>query len=309
MTAPKGSEPPYISLADYAAGFDAREQALPAWLPPGAAAPLVLDAPLMRARVEDIVDTVVALQRADWLEDGVFVGPSSMPTVYDHVLQGARTLKVAVPPAIVAGAALSSQGIYGTDARAYLYLSTYFFGSATESESRFLTGRFLGLSASHLVTANTLYALLVDHGGLREMASRSVGPVLEVVLAPLSLGLRMALSRWHRFAEVGADRAGLLCNDDLRGAGKALLRMSLGGDRGVEPDAYLAQLDAVRAEDSPAKFAQLLADKPWTHKRMRALALFHRSQAFADAGGTPASGPLLSTDALNAQTLELMGVR
>ena len=184
MTAPKGSEPPYISLADYAAGFDAREQALPAWLPPGAAAPLVLDAPLMRARVEDIVDTVVALQRADWLEDGVFVGPSSMPTVYDHVLQGARTLKVAVPPAIVAGAALSSQGIYGTDARAYLYLSTYFFGSATESESRFLTGRFLGLSASHLVTANTLYALLVDHGGLREMASRSVGPVLEVVLAP-----------------------------------------------------------------------------------------------------------------------------
>lgn len=300
---------PYISLAEYAAGFGDHDAPLPAWLPPGATAPLALDSPAVRARVEDVLDTVVALQRADWLEDGVFVGPNTMPEVYDHVLFAARRLAVAVPPAIIAGAALSSQGIIGTDARAYLYLSTFYFGSASEVEARFLVGRFLGLSAARLVTANTLYALLVDHGGLRQMARRGVGPVLEVVLAPLSVGVRLALSRWHRFAEIAADRAGLLCCDDVDGAGRALLRMSLGGDRGIAPEAYLAQLDAIRADDSPAKFAQLLADKPWTHKRLRALHLFHRSEAFAKAGGTPAAGPLLDDEALDAQTRELMGVR
>lgn len=298
----------YISLADFARGFTEGTPERPPWLPPGAAAPLALDNAAARARLEDVLDTVVALQRADWLEDGVFVGPNVMPDVYGHVLHAARTLSVAVPPAIVAGTTMSGQGIYGTDARHYLRLSTYFVGPASDGETRFLVGRFLGLSAASLVTANTTYALLVDHMGLRSMARKALGPLLEVVLAPLSVGVRLATSRWHRFAEVAADRAGLLCADDLHAAGKAMMRVSLGGDRNVDPQAWLDQLEAVRSEDSPARFAQLLADKPWTHKRLRALGLFARSQPFADAGGTT-SGPLLSSDELEAQVRELMGVR
>jgi len=300
----------YISLADFARGFTEEAPSRPPWLPPGASAPLALDTPAARARLEDVLDTVVALQRADWLEDGVFVGPSVMPEVYEHVLHGARTLSVAVPPAIVAGCAMSSQGIYGTDARAYLYLSTYFVGPASGAETRFLVGRALGLSAARLVSAATSYALLVDHAGLRQVARRALGPLLEVVLAPLSIGVRLAASRWHRFAEVAADRAGLLCCDDLSAAGQAMLRVALGGDRDVDPEAWLAQLDAVRSDDSPARFAQLLADRPWTHKRLRALRLFARSEGFAACGGTvPEGQPLLSTDALEAQVRELMGVR
>ncbi len=301
--------PAYISLSDFARGFTESRPDRPPWLPPGAAAPLALDTPGARGRLEDVLDTVVALQRADWLEDGVFVGPKVMPEVYGHVLHAARTLSVAVPPALVAGASLSSQGIYGTDARNYLYLSTFFVGPASDGETRFLIGRFLGLSAAELVSANTLYALLVDHAGLRQVARRALGPLLEVVLAPLSIGVRLATSRWHRFAEVAADRAGLLCCDDLHAAGKAMLRASLGGDRDVDPEAWLAQLDAVRSEDSPARFAQLLADKPWTHKRLRALGLFARSEPFAAAGGAPLEGPLLSSDTLEVQVRELLGVR
>ncbi len=300
----------YVPLADFARGFTDASPPRPPWLPPGASAPLALDTPVTRARLEDVLDTVVALQRADWLEDGVFVGPKVMPEVYDHVLHAARTLSVAVPPAIVAGCALSSQGIYGTDARAYLYLSTFFVGPASEAETRFLVGRFVGMSAAQLVSANTAYALLVDHAGLRQVARQALGPLLEVVLAPLSVGVRLATSRWHRFAEVAADRAGLICCNDLHAAGKAMLRSSLGGDRDVDPEAWLAQLDAVRSEDSPARFAQLLADKPWTHKRLRALHLFARSEVFAACGGTvPEGRPLLATDDLEDQVRELMGVR
>jgi hypothetical protein len=298
----------YVSLADFAEGFAARDEHLPPWVPPGARAPLSLDQPSVRARVEDVLDTVVALQRADWLQDGVFVGPTSMPEVYDVVLHAARTLGIAVPPAVVAGCAMSSQGIFGTDDRAFLHLSTYFFGPASEGERRFLAGRLCGFAASRLVTANTLYALLVDHGGLRQVARKGVGPVLEVVLAPLSLGVRLTLSRWHRYAEVAADRAGLLCCDDVDAAGRALLRLALGGDRGITPDAYLAQLDALRSDDSPGRFAQLLADRPWTHKRIKALHAFHRSVAFDRAGGTAPQQDLLDDEALEATTRRLLGV-
>jgi len=299
----------YVSLADYAEGFGQRGDELPSWVPPGARAPLSLDTPAVRRRVEDVLDTVVALQRADWLQDGVFTGPSSMPEVYDAVLHAARTLDVAVPPAVIAGCAMSSQGVFGTDDRAFLYLSTYFMGPASEGERRFLAGRLCGFAAARLVTANTLYALLVDHGGLRQVARKGVGPVLEVVLAPLSLGVRLALSRWHRHAEIAADRAGLLCCDDLDAAGGALLRQALGGARGVAPDAYLSQLDALKSDTSPGRFAQLLADRPWTHKRLKALELFHQSQAFADAGGTPPESSAQHDDAeLERRTAQILGV-
>jgi len=299
----------YVSLADYAEGFGQGSDALPPWVPPGATAPLSLDTPAVRRRVEDVLDTVVALQRADWLQDGVFTGPSSMPEVYDAVLHAARTLDVAVPPAVIAGCAMSSQGVFGTDDRAFLYLSTYFMGPADPAERRFLAGRLCGFAAAQLVTANTLYALLVDHGGLRQVARKGVGPVLEVVLAPLSLGVRLALSRWHRHAEVAADRAGLLCCDDLDAAGRALLRQTLGGARGVAPEAYMAQLDALRSDQSPGRFAQLVADRPWTHKRLKALEVFHRSEVFAAAGGTtPEGSPRYDADELERRTTQLLGV-
>jgi hypothetical protein len=297
----------YPSLAEFLASAPA-SAGMPAWCPPGALPPAGLDAPATRARIDDVIDTVIELQRAEWLHDGVFVGPSTMPEIYKTVLYTSQRLGVPSPPAMVSGASTSSQGIFGTDGRSFLHLSTSFFGPASELEQRFMAGRFCGLAAARLVTPHTLYALIADHGGLRQVARAGVGPLLEVVLAPLSLGMRLVLSRWHRYAEVAADRAGLIVADDLNAAGSALLRIALGGDRGVDPAAYLAQLDALRADLSPGRFTQLLADQPFTHKRLRALSLFHRSEAFAEAGGRAAPGPLLSREALETETSRVLGV-
>ena len=61
-----------------------------------------------------------------------------------------------MPPAILAGAGIRSQGCFGTDDRAFLYLSTFFFGSAEEGEERFMAGRLCGHIAARHVTASTL---------------------------------------------------------------------------------------------------------------------------------------------------------
>jgi len=299
---------PYPSLADFAATWsDARE--VPTW---AHAVDNALVPPLetlgLRHRLEDVLDTVVALQRSEWLQEGVFVGPRAMPEVYRDVLECARTLRIAVPPAIVSSGASSDQGAFGTDERSYLHLSSFFVTAASQAERRFVSGRLCGHVAARQVTLGTLYAVLVDHAGLRRVARQGVGPTLEFVLAPVSVGVRLALSRWHRAAEISADRAGLLCCGDLAAAGRALLRMALGVQPGLSPEQYLDQLHSVREDGSPGKWAEVLASRPWMHKRIRALELFGRSEVWTELGGEAFGEPLLTRDELALRTSTLLQV-
>ncbi|MCO4744660.1 MAG: hypothetical protein KC912_07725 [Proteobacteria bacterium] len=297
----------YPSLADFASTWAARRSPGPvAYAHP--TGPPTLPAGALTDRLEEILDTVVSLQRAEWLVDGVYAGPNAMSEAYRDVLHASRTLGIAVPPAIVSGCGGASQGTFGTDVRPTLRLSSLFFAGATEGQRRFIAGRLCGHIDAHQVTWGTLYALIVDHDGLRRVARRNVGPALELVLAPLSLGARLGLSRWHRAAEVTADRAGLLCCDSVEDASTALLRIALATRPDVDPEEFVRQRQAMGADQEPGRWTEVLSSAPWLHKRIRALELFARSQAFADAGGTPVGEELLSTEALNEATAALLGV-
>lgn len=299
------TEAPYVSLADFAATFESGAGELPPWVHADAGGRSILDQLALRHRVEDVLDTVVALQRAEWVQDGVYAGPHALPDTYRVVLDAAKELRIAVPPAILAGCGLRAQGCFGTDDRAFLYLSTYFFEPASEGERRFLAGHLCGHIAARHVTASTLYALLVDHNGIRSLARKGLGPVLEVVLAPLSVGVRLALSRWHRASTISADRAGLLVCRDLDAAGRALLRLHLGTKPGVSVAEYLEQLKTHKA--SPGRWAELLSDQPFTHKRLEALELFARSEVWARHTGTEVPDAIPAAD-LARRTTELLGV-
>ena len=298
---------PYPSLADFAATWSDRDDAThaPFALDGGLAPPTLPGA--VRDRVEEIIDTVVALQRADWLEDGLYVGPRAMPEVYRAVLDAARVLEVAVPPAVVARVAMPTQGTYGTDGRAFVLMSSFFVKPASDAELRFMVGRHVGHLAARQVTGRSLYALVVDQNGVRKLARRAVGPTLEFVLAPLSMGLKVALSRWHRLAELTADRAGLLVVDEIEASRRALLRCALGTTPDVSADDYLDQNRSSR-DAGPGRWAELLSDRPWLHKRLRALSLWSRSEAFARLGGTPADGELLDDETLARRVQALISV-
>src|SRR5690606_3953853 len=168
-------------------------------------------------------------------------------------------------------------------------------------ERRFLLGRLCGHVKARQVTWGTLYALLVDHDGLRRVGRRTLGPALEVFLAPLSLGARVALSRWHRAAEITADRAGLIAAGDLETSRRALLRLALGVRPDLDPTDYLDALRSAHAQDSPGRWTELLSAQPWMHKRMQALELFTRSAAWAEASGQEVPDPL-SRDELDRRT-------
>lgn len=295
-----------VPLADFAATWADRAER-PAWAPPDSESPLPLDHLGLRTRVEDVVDTVVALQRGEWLHDGVYVGPRTNHEVYRDVLHCARTLQVSVPPAILTSGVMRTQRTAGTDARPFLVLSSFFFRAAEPAERRFVAGRLLGHVALQQVTSISLFGLVVDHGGVRQVARRAVGPLLEVVLAPIGLGMRLALSRWHRAAELAADRAGLLCCKDVDAARTALLRMALAVNPDIDPDAYLDQLRDAADGGSPGRWAELLASEPWMHKRMKHLSLFAESKLYAELRGDP-DPQGLDREELERRTRALLGV-
>lgn len=302
------SEPDYLSLSDYAATFSERRTAEPpAWAHPSGPPVHVGQGSPWVDRLEEVLDTVVALQRSEWLQDGVYLGPRAMGRAYRDLLECARTLDVTVPPAVVAGATHGSQGVFGTNDRPFLLLSSFFLKGADEGERRFLLGRLCGHIRARQVTWGTLYALLVDHNGLRRVGRRYLGPTLEVFLAPLSLGARLALSRWHRSAEITADRAGLLATRDLDAARRTLLRMALGVKPDVDPSDYLETLRGVRSDDSPARWTELLASQPWMHKRMQALDLFAKSALWVELGGE-VDGTPLDRETLDRRTDALLKV-
>lgn len=295
-----------VPLQDFAATWADRSER-PAWAPPDSESPLPLDHLGIRSRIEDVVDTVVALQRAEWLQDGVYLGPRAEPDAYRDVLHCARKLEVSVPPAIITAGVMRTQRAAGTDARPFLVLSSFFFRSAEQSERRFVAGRLVGHLALQQVTTTSVYGLLVDHAGVRQVARRAVGPLLEVVLAPLGLGMRLALSRWHRAAELAADRAGLICNRDLDGARTALLRIALAIKPEIDPETYLDQLRDTADSSSPGRWAELLQGEPWMHKRMKHLELFARSELYAELTGVPEPSGI-SREELEQGTRELLGV-
>jgi len=261
----------------------------------------------LRLGIEELVDTVTALQRAEWLEDGVYLGPRSYGDVWEDLRSCAARLGTAVPPAIISPIPARRQRILGTDARPYLHLSSFFFARAPQAQRRFLLGRLLGPVADGGVTADSVYALLVDEGGLRTLARRTLGPTLEVGLAPAAFAARLVLSRSHRVAEVNADRSGFVCAGDAQESARALLRIALGVNPRVDPDAYLDQLDQLRPR-SPGRWAEAWASAPWTHKRIRAISLFAHSQAGSRALGHPPEDDALSDAALDAAIDALLEV-
>ena len=299
-------QPAIVPLAEFARTMGQAPER-PVWALPQSAPPLSLDRGGVRLRVEDVVDTVVALQRAEWLQDGVYVGPRGGQEVYRDVLRASRRLEVSVPPALLTAGVMKQMQAAGTDVRPFLVLSSYFMQSADPDERRFVIGRLMGHIAASQVTPTSLYRLLVDHGGVRQVARRAVGPVLEVVLAPVGLGLRLALSRWHRAAELTADRAGLLCCGSVEQARRAMLRIALSIQPQVDPEVYLDQLRGSADDASPGRWAELLASEPWMHKRMRHLQLFADSALYSELSGRPTTG-LLGRDELERQTSLLLGV-
>lgn len=103
--------------------------------------------------------------------------------------------------------------------------------------------------------------------------------------------LALTLTRWSRYAEISADRAGAWCADNLTAVAHALFKLASGlsgsyADFTVQE--FLSQVDEMQLEDSgPGQGAPTedwFLTHPFSPLRVKALKLFHESDLIADGG-------------------------
>lgn len=125
-------------------------------------------------------------------------------------------------------------------------------------------------------------------------------------LAPLTV---MRFYAWMRAAEMSADRAGLLCCEDLETATRAFLKLSSGlqGPRvRLRAEDVMDPAQVVDEEWIPGEQGDWFDTHPFVPLRIRALVLFARSRAFHALLGR--KGGSLSEAALDRETSMLLGL-
>ena len=123
----------------------------------------------------------------------------------------------------------------------------------------------------------------------------------------LTPSLALRLFAWQRYAEISADRAGLVCAGALEPAARCLFKLASGlsGDRvKVRVDQFMAQVGDLRLEAAKQDTADQrprsdwFATHPFSPLRLKAAELFSKSEIMTPGG--------MTRDALEADVQELM---
>ena len=177
----------------------------------------------------------------------------------------------------------------------YVYPSATFNAAAVRPER----GRLLFMISSSLLEAFTEAELrfVVGHEVGHYLFDHHAIPVAQLLAggARVTAETALQLFAWQRFAEISADRAGLVCAGGLEQAASALFKLSsgLGGDRvKVRIDQFLAQVKDLQEEsvehpdtDSGTR-GDWFATHPFSPLRLKAVELFAGSE-FVQRDGKP----------------------
>jgi tellurite resistance protein len=199
-------------------------------------------------------------------------------------------VETAVETYVFPDAAFNAACARPEDQRVFLLLSSGLLEAFDDDELAFVVGHELG---HHLFDHHKfpLHALL-------EHAQPPTGPLAMMVFA------------WSRYAEVSADRAGLLCSSGFEAAAKSFFKLASGLKGGLvemKPDALLQQLGDFREElgrepssDEKPK-ADWFATHPFSPLRLRAARSFVGSQLFGKKDG-------IGLEVLEAEVSEAMSL-
>jgi hypothetical protein len=172
--------------------------------------------------------------------------------------------------------------------RLFLLFSSALFESFEPDELHFVVGHELG---HHVFGHHALPA-----GMLLEGESAVTGPVA------------LQMYAWSRFAEVSADRAGLVCAGTLDVATSTLFKLASGLRRAtgvrVDIDEFLSQAADMENDASgdprDAEPADWFATHPFSPLRLKGVQLYAASELFTEGG--------IRRAALEAETQQLMSI-
>lgn len=208
------------------------------------------------------------------------VGPNQFPEVYDLGRDCAKRLGIGIPNIFIANDDEFNAYTYASDdIDPIIVIHNLLLERYSLPELKCIIAHECGHIHNYHTPFTLMSRLLAEHavnGG--RMAGLAQLPV-----ALLSLGADLTLNMWSRAAEVTADRAALICCDDVEDAFQATGRLSYGAVRVEDRITSKLDIESLReqlrmTEASGSKYMESLYNHPITTKRVFAQMEFAQSE-------------------------------
>ena len=232
--------------------------------------------------------------RGRLLGSAVRVGPKQFPRLHRLAQEASSALGIGVPTVYLLPSPVMNAGTYGTPDDSFILVHSSLFESMSDDELRFVIGHECGHMHNNHVVYLTAMHILTQLAGF--VLPQGVGQAAA-----------MALAGWSRRAEITCDRAGLLCNLNLKAATSALTKLAIGSAKlhaELNVEAFVEQSRENR--ENIGRFAELSASHPWVPKRVLALRAFAESELYRKQAGL--SGGLGMTE-VDAKVHEIIQVK
>ncbi|MBI4863107.1 MAG: M48 family metalloprotease [Candidatus Riflebacteria bacterium] len=170
------------------------------------------------------------------------------------------------PPRMVDAQAVT----YGTEDSACIFLPALLVDAVSDNELRFILGREMG----HIKCRHVLYLTAAQLIGLGFSIFEGVtGQIITAVLGQI-------LSPWQRRTEITADRAGLVCCQNIATAVRTMVKVAMGAPKlfnQVNLEEYLKQADTLRENFA---WSEPREAHPYLIHRVHLLMEFHHSSQY-----------------------------
>ncbi len=219
------------------------------------------------------------LERMFYLENtasNARVSERMFPRMHRSLKWACKILDVDEPEMYVTMDPVPNAFTYG-HTRPFITLTSGLVDMLDEEERFFVIGHELG----HIKAGHVLYTLVAHNIGA---IMTLIGQATLGIGALLGRGIEYALLEWYRKAELTADRAGLLCAQDLDPAVRTFMKLAGGSRRlyqEMDKDAFMDQIRAYEDADRSAlnQAYKILLTLPRTHPfaimRAQQLELWH----------------------------------
>lgn len=219
---------------------------------------------------------------AEYNLNGIAVGPNQFPEVYQIGCDCARRLGIAVPNIYIVGSEeFNARTMASDDVEPVIEITNIMLQRMSLDELRCVIAHECG----HIQNYHSLYSILAQY---LSTAVETGGSIISKTLGGIiSDGAFFTLKMWSRAAEVTADRAALICCNDVQDAYKVNMKLMYGAatvdnkmNTNMDIDLLKEQLRQV--ENTPYRFNELFYTHPMSVKRIFAGMEFAQCDTFFD---------------------------
>lgn len=236
----------------------------------------ILDNPAINAIFRTIADFGADSTYGQMLATGIPVNADNHPQEDRIIRDCAERLGIRRPYAIISNSneipGINAMTI-GSDDNPYLVLSSLLVKVMSTEQLKFVIGHECG----HIAMGHVVYHSAVAAAGSLSQLIPIIGPaVYQLISYPLNA--------WERRSEITADRAGLLCCEDLRLAQRTLLQLECAFQNAddLDIDQYIANSKKYLKKGFIRKLGEYSANHPLISKRMEALGKFAESRCYLE---------------------------